>query len=150
MAGVISCHFSYFSEYAFVYNFSNKDGDNMADIFLTNGDIDSNIYSDIAVVESYDEITQSAINNVLTVFGENQFHTNIGNMAYKRRLKLSSGSIDIIKNDCKNAILVDERVSDVTSIDAYYDDNNKNILYISFTIKAIDGTMMSSSVIITI
>ena len=122
----------------------------MADIFLTNGDVATTIYGDIAVIESYDEITQSAVNNVLTVYGENQYHTNIGNMAYKRRLKLANSSIDTIKKDCIDAIMIDDRVSEVVSVDAYYDESNKNNIYISFVIKSIDGTLMSSSVILTI
>lgn len=122
----------------------------MADIFLTNGDVATTIYGDIAVVESYDEITQSAVNNVLTIYGENQYHTDIGNMAYKRRLKLANSSIDTIKKDCIDAIMMDDRVSDVVSVDAYYDEDNKNNINISFVIKSIDGTLMSSSVILTI
>lgn len=122
----------------------------MADIFLTNGDVATTIYGDIAVVESYDEITQSAVNNVLTIYGENQYHTDIGNMAYKRRLKLANSSIDTIKKDCIDAIMMDDRVSEVVSVDAYYDESNKNNIHISFVIKSIDGTPMSSSVILTI
>ena len=122
----------------------------MADIFLTNGDVATTIYGDIAVVESYDEITQSAVNNVLTIYGENQYHTDIGNMAYKRRLKLANSSIDTIKKDCVDAIMMDDRVSEVVSVDAYYDESNKNNIHISFVIKSIDGIPMSSSVILTI
>lgn len=122
----------------------------MADIFLTNGDVATTIYGDIAVVESYDEITQSAVNNVLTIYGENQYHTDIGNMAYKRRLKFANSSIDTIKKDCIDAIMMDDRVSEVVSVDAHYDESNKNNIHISFVIKSIDGTLMSSSVILTI
>lgn len=122
----------------------------MADIFLSNGDIPTTIYGDVAVVESYDEITQSAINNILTVYGENEYHTELGNMVYKRRLKFSSSSIETIKKDCINAIMIDERIDSVLSIKVSYDDDNKNNVNIEFTIKTVDGTVTSSAIIIVI
>lgn len=150
MAGLNTCHFIYISGY--IYRsiiLINKDGDNMADILLKNGDISATPYGDIAVVTSYDEITQSAIDNILTIYGENQYHTDIGNMAYKRRLKISNSGLDIVKQDCINAILMDDRIDSVVSINAEYDKDNANNINISFVIKSTDGTLMSNSITIT-
>ena len=120
----------------------------MADIFLNNGDISSSMYGDIAVVTSYDDITQSAANNILTVYGENQFHPNIGNMARLRRLKVADSSLETIQKDCINAIMTDNRIESVVSMIASYDEENANNVNISFTIKAIDGTLMSNNITI--
>lgn len=122
----------------------------MADLFLTNGDISNTLFGDIGVVESYDEITQSAVNNVLTILGENQYHSDIGNMAHRRRLKSSDSNLDLVMKDCIDAILVDTRVDSVASITASYDNDNKNNINIAFTIKTTDGTITSSTIIITI
>lgn len=123
----------------------------MADILFVNGDVSNTMYGDIAVVSSYDDITQFAINNILTIFGENEFHPEIGNMAYKRRLKVSDNSLRTIEKDCINATMQsDDRIDSVVSMNASYDDNNPNNVNIVFVIKAIDGTLMSNNITISI
>jgi len=78
------------------------------DISLKNGDINI-IYDD-------NEIIQSVIHNIWTVYGENPFHTNMGNKVYSRRIKVSNSYISIIADDCKNTILQDNRISKVISL----------------------------------
>ncbi len=106
----------------------------MADILLDNGDITPSLYGDIAVVTSYDEIIQSAINNIYTIYGENIFHPTLGNKIYGERLKISQNSLDLVKKNCIDVIMTDDRILHVQSINARYDDDDKHNIYISFTI----------------
>lgn len=122
----------------------------MADIFFENGDIGISLNGDIAVIQSYDEITQSAINNISLKYGSYEFNTKLGNIAQTRRLKISNSSLDIIETDCINAILYDKRVARVISMDASYDEEIPNTVDISFVIETIDGTRTSSSIKITV
>ena len=118
----------------------------MADIYLnSDGDIEATNFGDIAVVTSYDEITQTAVNNIKLIYGEDQFHTDIGNMAYNRRLKISESSLEVIKNDCISAVLKDTRVDKVVSMTVSYSDT-PNTLDIAFTLMVIDGTMVSNKI----
>lgn len=118
----------------------------MADIYLnSDGDIEATNFGDIAVVTSYDEITQTAVNNIKLIYGEDQFHIDIGNMAYNRRLKISESSLEVIKNDCISAVLKDTRVDKVISMTISYDDT-PNTLDIAFTLMVIDGTMVSNKI----
>lgn len=120
----------------------------MADILLSNGDIDVSPYADLAIVQSYDEITQSAINNILTIYGENQFHPDIGNMVHNKRLKISKGGLATIIQDCSNAIMQDDRVAAVKSLTAEIDPDNNTKVNITFTLMAVDGTLLSSMIAI--
>lgn len=120
----------------------------MADILLSNGDIDVSPYSDLAIVQSYDEITQSAINNILTIYGENQFHPDIGNMVHNKRLKISNGGLATIIQDCSNAVMQDDRVAAVKSLTAEIDSDNNTKVNITFTLMAVDGTLLSSMIAI--
>lgn len=120
----------------------------MADILLSNGDIDISPHADLAIVQSYDEITQSAINNVLTAYGENQFHPDVGNMVHNRRLKVSRGGLATIIQDCSNAIMQDDRVAAVKSLTAETDPSDNTKINIAFTIMAVDGTLLSSMIAI--
>ena len=118
----------------------------MADIYLnSDGDIEATNFGDIAVVTSYDEITQTAVNNIKLIYGEDQFHADIGNMAYNRRLKISESSLEVIKNDCISAVLKDTRVDKVVSMTVSYSDI-PNTLDIAFTLIVIDGTMVSNKI----
>lgn len=120
----------------------------MADILLSNGDIDVSPYADLAIVQSYDEITQSAINNILTIYGENQFHPDIGNMVHNKRLKISNGGLATIIQDCSNAVMQDDRVAAVKSLTAEIDPDNNTKVNITFTLMAVDGTLLSSMIAI--
>lgn len=120
----------------------------MADILLSNGDIDVSPYADLAIVQSYDEITQSAINNILTIYGENQFHPDIGNMVHNKRLKISNGGLATIIQDCSNAIMQDDKVAAVKSLTAEIDPDNNTKVNITFTLMAVDGTLLSSMIAI--
>ena len=118
----------------------------MADIYLNNdGDIETTNFGDIAVITSYDEITQTAINNIKLIYGENEFHDDIGNMAYNRRLKISDSSLQVIKADCISAILRDVRVNKVVSMTVSYGDI-PNTIDIAFTLMVTDGTMVSNKI----
>ena len=118
----------------------------LSDILFNNGDINNTIYGDISIITSYDEITQSAINNIYTIYGENQYHKNIGNAAYNRRLKISDSCLSIIEKDCINAIMIDDRIKKVISMVATRDKDNLYNVNVSFIIQAQDDTLMSSNI----
>lgn len=121
----------------------------MSDILLNNGDIMITKFGDIDTVVDYDEIVQSAVNNMLLIYGEYEAHDDIGNKTYNRRLKISDSSLDIIKYDCIDAISGDDRISNVISIDITRTDI-PNTVNISFVLEIIDGTMVSNSIKISI
>lgn len=124
----------------------------MADILLYNGDIVSDLYGDISLVTSHEEIIQSAINNIYTVYGENKFHRTLGNKIYNERLKSADSSLELIRKYCMDAVMTDNRVMSVRSIEATYDENNRHNVFISFSIMVADGkeSVLSSTITIHI
>ena len=90
----------------------------MADIAFINRDICASNFGDILIVNDDDDIIQMAINNMLTVYGSNQFHPTIGNVIHNERHKLSQKGLTEIASKCKNAILQDPRVANVMEITA--------------------------------
>lgn len=122
----------------------------MADIYLDNGELVATMFSDIAIIDGDDEILQMAIHNIRTIYGENQFHTDIGNKIYERRLKVMDSDADTIIKDCTNAILQDDRVSAVTEMSVYADEHDKHNLEIQFVLLTTSGSSISSMVQIQI
>lgn len=117
----------------------------MIDVMMNSRDLVATEFGDIALVQSNNnDILQSVNNNLLTVKGENIFHPDVGNDVFNRRLKLSDTHIEIIKNDCKNAILFDNRVSDVKSI--IIDDIGSGIYDVTYVIVTSSGDILDSRI----
>lgn len=124
----------------------------MSDIALIDKDIVLSNFGDVSILDDNDDIIQMAINNILTIRGMNEFHTEIGNDVYNGRYKMSDLGLQNIASECKNAILQDTRVEDVieitaTNISTY---ENYGLCDISFIINTIDGVQLSSNVAITL
>ena len=122
----------------------------MADIYLDNGEIIPTMFSDITVVNGDDEILQMAIHSIRTFFGENEYHPEIGNKIYTRRLKVLDSGADTIVSDCTSAILQDDRVRSVDEMSVYYDKENKHNLEVEFTLTTSTGSVISGTVQIQI
>ena len=124
----------------------------MSDVALVNKDLVPSSFGDIAILDDNDDIIQMAINNILTIRGTNEFHTDIGNDVYNSRYKMSDKGLQAIASECKNAILQDIRVSDVIEIIARNAStiDNYGLCEISFVLVTIDGVQLSSNVAITL
>lgn len=124
----------------------------MSDIALVNKDLVSSNFGDIAILDDNDDVIQMAINNILTIRGTNEFHTDVGNDVYNGRYKMSDKGLQAIASECKNAILQDIRVSDVIEIIARNAStiDNYGLCEISFVLVTIDGVQLSSNVAITL
>jgi hypothetical protein len=116
-----------------------------ADIMLVNGDLAVSITGDIALVTDGDEIIQTAINNMSTIYGELDSDPTRGNMIFTRRVKLSPSGLRQVESDCKNAILQDTRVADIPYISATRSTTVAYECDIEFTIRDIDGNTHSSN-----
>lgn len=123
----------------------------MIDTAMENGDLIVSDYGDLLLhLSDDDNIIQMANNAVYTIRGENIFHSEYGNDAHNKRLKLSRSGFDIIEACAKEAILhgVPE-VSEVVSINA-----NKGIGYgeciINYVLLTNNNKRISSSTTINI
>ena len=119
----------------------------MADIAF-NGDIAASNFGDIMIVNDDNDIIQMAINNINTIYGANEFHPNIGNDIHNRRYKMSNTGLREIAIVCKNAIMLDYRVSNVIEVTAnnISTKDDYGMCNISFVLTTIYGTQLSSSV----
>lgn len=124
----------------------------MSDIALINKDISISNFGDIALVNDNDDIIQMAINNIMTIYGRNEFHTNIGNLVYNGRHKMSENGLKEIASECMDAIMKDNRVSKVTEVIARSIDGIENygLCSVSFVLITVDGTQLNSNVTIQI
>ena len=120
----------------------------MSDIALINGDILASNFGDILVVDDSNDIIQMAINNIMTIYGANEFHPDIGNTVYGGRYKMTENGLKEIASRCKDAILSDYRVANVIEIIAKNVSTPENYgqCEISFTLITIYNTQLSSSV----
>lgn len=123
----------------------------MADIAF-NGDIMASNFGDLLIVNDDNDIIQMAINNIHTIHGANEFHPEIGNDVYNRRYKMSGNGLKEIASVCKNAIMLDYRVSDVIEIVAKNISTSEDygLCEVSFVLMTINGTQLNSSVAIQI
>lgn len=121
----------------------------MADIYLKGGDINVSD-EDMAVVEGQDEILQFAVNAIATIFGELIFHPDVGNRVFGRRLKVTKTDAGTIIRDCTNAIMADDRVIEVPFMEISYEEEDKSNVNVKFTLKAVDGTLISSMTTISL
>lgn len=124
----------------------------MSDIALVNKDLVPSNFGDIAILDDNDDVIQMAINNILTIRGANEFHTDVGNDVYNGRYKMSDKGLQAIASECKNAILQDIRVSDVIEIIARNASTPENygLCEISFVLVTTDGVQLSSNVAISL
>lgn len=124
----------------------------MSDIALINGDMAVSSLGDILIVNDNDDIIQMAVNNIMTMYGNNQFHPNIGNTAYNMRFKMSEHGLEEVASRCKDAILQDYRVMNVIEIVAKNISTNSSYgsCEILFSLITNDGTQLDSSVTITL
>lgn len=120
----------------------------MSDVALINGDIVPSSFGDIMIVNDDDDIIQTAINNILLIYGTNQFHTDIGNMVYHNRNKMTERGLQEVAGYCKDAILQDNRVSEVIEIVARNNSTSDNpgLCGISFILQTIYGRQLNSNV----
>lgn len=90
----------------------------MIDMLLHNGDLVADKYGDIVLCSSEDnDVIQSANNNILLRFGNNKFHTDLGNKIYGKRIKANDNGIEVVKEECIDAILNgDSRIREVKQI----------------------------------
>ena len=123
----------------------------MSDIALINGDIVASNFGDILIVNDDDDIIQMAINNIMTIYGTNEFHPNIGNTIYNGRYKMSENGLREIAARCSDAILLDHRVANVIEIIAknISTPDNYGLCQISFVLITIYGTQLSSNTVIS-
>ena len=124
----------------------------MADIALINRDITMSSIGDILVADDNDDIIQMAANNIITIYGTNQFHPGIGNMVYHGRHKISENGLKEIAARCKDAIMLDYRVANVIEVIAR---NASTFEYpglceISFVLITIQGVQLSNNVTISL
>lgn len=124
----------------------------MSDIALINRDIAVSSFGDILVVNDNDDIIQMAVNNIMTIYGSNQFHPNIGNTAYGIRFKMSERGLEEVASKCKDAILQDPRVMNVIEVIAKNISTHASygLCDISFSLITNKGVQLDSSVTITL
>lgn len=124
----------------------------MSDVALINGDIAVSTFGDILVVNDDDDIIQMAINNIMTIYGANEFHSNIGNTIYNGRHKMSENGLIEIANKCKDAILQDYRVANVIEIIArnVSTPENYGLCSISFVLITTYGVQLNSNVTVSV
>lgn len=123
----------------------------MADIALINKDIIVSDFGDILVTGEEDDIIQMAINNIMTIYGENEIHPNIGNMAYHGRYKMSENGLREIAAQCQSAIMSDPRVANVVEVIAKNISTLENygLCDISFVLITTSGAQLNSSVTVS-
>ena len=124
----------------------------MADIALVNRDIVASEFGDILIANDDDDIIQTAINNIMAIYGENEFHSEIGNTVYNGRYKMSENGLKEIANHCKDAIMRDYRVANVIEVIATNISTVENygLCDIAFTLITIYGSQLSSSTAISL
>lgn len=120
----------------------------MSDLYLgDDGDIKVSVFKDVVVLDKEDDdVLQMAINNIITIMGENPFHENLGNNVFHRRLKITDSDADTIAKDCAGAMMNDNRIQQVADIAVYYDENDRHNLEIEFKIITTYGTVIPSTV----
>jgi hypothetical protein len=121
----------------------------MGDLRLIYGDLVPAVNGDITVVYDDDAIVQSAINSILTVYDENEFHEHIGNNIFNQRIKVTQSNMGIVENECRFAILQNEGIIEVPSIAAEII-GTSNKCNISFILKTSDNRLLNGSVEINI
>lgn len=112
------------------------------DIVVSNGDI-------CLCNDENEDIIQMANNNINLIYGDNIYHTDIGNAIYGQRIKANDTGLATVEFECKQAILRgDDRVSDVDTITAVLGENASCI--VSYVLILTDGSKIDGSTAIRI
>lgn len=119
----------------------------MGDIALMDGDFVVEA-GDIVIYSDDTDIIQQAINNINTMIGSNVFHPDYGNNALHYRMKYTDSYIDRIEESCRQAIELDNRVSNVNNIIATLSDDDKSTCTITFTLTTIEDRELTSICVI--
>lgn len=115
-----------------------KDGeDSYKDIQISNGDI--------AICDDDSDVIQQAMDSIRTKVKEIPFHPTYGNRSLGNRMKYTKTYTDIIKDGCTNAILLDQRVSEVSEIEVNLDEEDRADAFVYFKVVTIDGKELSST-----
>lgn len=124
----------------------------MSDLAFINKDISVSHFGDILLVGDDSDVIQMAINNIMTIYGSNEFHPYIGNMVYNGRYKMSDNGLKEIAAMCKDAIMSDYRVANVVEIIARNVStlDNYGACEISFVLITVYGVQLSSNITIQI
>lgn len=90
-----------------------------------------------------------ANNSINLIYGDNIYHTDIGNAIYGQRIKANGTGLATVEFECKQAILRgDDRVSDVDSITAILGENGSCI--VSYVLILTDGSKIDGSTAVRI
>lgn len=112
------------------------------DIVVSNGDI-------CLCNDENEDIIQMANNNINLIYGDNIYHTDIGNAIYGQRIKANDTGLATVEFECKQAILRgDDRVSDIDTITAVLGDNASCI--VSYVLILEDGSKIDGSTAIRV
>lgn len=114
------------------------------DFVLSNGDISLTNTDD-------DNLIQMANSAINTILGEVPFHTEYGNDAWNKRLKIAESGFHTVEICAKEAILnaLSDEISDVVAISAYGGEGYGECI-VEYTLLTLDGRNISSNTSINI
>lgn len=118
-----------------------------ADIMMTGNDI---VLSDgdINIIDGDDNIIQAAINNMRIIYNELLVDPERGNTIYYKRLRLNDDGLRQVEYDCKNAIMIDSRVREVSYINAA--EHNNMSCIIEFELVKHNDERVGNSILISL
>jgi len=109
----------------------------------TDNDILITDRGDIGLVYDNENLIQTAVNNMSTRYGELENDPTRGNKLYNSRVKFTDSGMRDVEVQCSDAILQDQRVSDILQISATYKDQFE--CYVSFTIVDVNKRIIDGS-----
>lgn len=123
----------------------------MIDLALRGGDLIISPLGDISLhLTDDDNIIQTANLAIAIPKGENIFHSDYGNDAWNKRLKVSESGFSTVEIYAKEAILnASSEIADVTSISASKGTGYGECI-VAYTLVTVDGRVISSSTSINI
>lgn len=119
----------------------------MSDMIIANNDI-AVINGDIVLTDENADVIQLANNRIMIKYGELVHHPEIGNNI-SSRVKLTDSGLNIIADECRQAILQGIDISEVIDVVATRDNSTPYGCNISYTLKTLDNIVLSSSLMIT-
>lgn len=124
----------------------------MIDIALNNGDLIANSYGDISLEFSDDDDIIQMLNSAInTIKGENIFHTEYGNDAWNKRLKIADSGFATIEACARDTMMdvAGDLISEITYINASRGEG-RNECILSYEVLTEDDRTISSSTNINI
>lgn len=118
----------------------------MIGVAMNNGDLVISGYGDLSLhITDDDNVIQMANSAIYTIKGENIFHSEYGNDAWNKRLKIAESGFSTVESCAKDAILhALPEVMDVKSIKATkgegYGECNINYTLVTFDGRTISGS----------